>query len=234
MTIDKTKTESRLAKHLQILKLEDNGFDAGELKAEQDGIASMKPPALNLDRATSSLPTTKATRTRASTWYSAAAIAIAAMIAVFVYLPKNEEVDGFRVKGQGTVRIYVENDGKVTEWDQKRALANGSRVRVEFKATEDTVAYLGVVSRNQTDLLPMGMIWDRKLTLATGTIGRTEDSIELTGKNEGETVLAVTCPKASAVPLFEGFAQFWTEVKAASKDNTPRVNGCALETIPLR
>jgi hypothetical protein len=234
MTTDKTKTESRLAKHLQILNLENNGFSAGELKAEQDGISSMKPPALDLDRAANSLPITKPARSLVTTWYSVAALAVAAMIAVFVYMPKNEEVDGFRVKGQGAVRIYVENDGKVTEWDHKGALANGSRVRVEFKATEDTVAYLGVVSRNQTDLLPIGMIWDRKLTLATGTIGRTEGSIELTGKNEGETVLAVSCPKVSAVPLFEGFAQFWIEVKAASKENAPRVNGCALESIPLR
>ncbi len=234
MTTDRTKTDSRLAKHLQILKLEDSGFSTDELKAELGGISSMNPPALNLDRAGSAASMSKTTKSLTSMWFSVAAVAMAAMIAVVLYLPKNERDDGFRVKGQGVVRIYTENEGKVTEWDHEKALGNGSRVSVEFKATEDIVTYLGVVSSDHSDLLPIGMIWDRKLNLATGAIGRTEGSIELTGKNEGETVLAVTCPTAMAVPGFEGFAQFWNEVKAASKEKSSSVKGCALETIPLR
>ena len=234
MTTDKTKTDSRLAKHLQLLKLEDSGFSAEELKAEQAGISSMKPPALNLDKATSFSAAPKSTRPSASTWIPIAVLGMAAMIAVVVYMPKKEDVDGFQVKGQGAVRIYVEDDGKVTEWDHKKALGNGSRVRVEFKATENVVAYLGVLSRDQTDLLPIGLIWERKLILATGEIGRSEGSIELTGRNEGETVLAVTCPTAAAVPGFEVFAQFWSDVKAASKANASIIKGCTLETIPLR
>ncbi len=231
MTTDQPKKDSRLAKHLQILDLEQSEFSDGELKAERDGIASMRPPALNLDSGAFTQPP-KASKMRPSVWYTSAAVAMAAMIAIVVYSPKEE--GGFQVKGQGSVRIYAENAGKVIEWDKKTALANGSRVRVEFKATEDIVAYLGVIGRDQIDLLPVGMIWERRLRLANGEVGQSEGSIELAGADEGETILAVTCPKGQAVSESVEFGQFWLEAKAASKNKVSSLKGCALETVSLR
>jgi hypothetical protein len=232
MTTDKTKSNSRLAKHLQILDLEQSNFSERELKAERDGISSMRPPALNLDSVSiSSSP--QITRKKTSVWYAVAAAALAAVLTLTFYIPKEAD-DGFRVKGQGSVRIYAEEAGKVFEWDKKTPLASGARVRVEFKATEDVVAYLGVIGRDQADLLPVGMIWDRKLSLLKGEVVRSEGSIELTGSDEGETILAVTCPANLALANSEAFAQFWQEAKSAAKVKADRVKGCLVEAIALR
>jgi len=231
MTTDEKKSDSRLAKHLQILDLEQAGFKDSELKAEIEGIAAMQPPALDLGETQSTSRNVPVRRN--SVWYGVAAVAMAAMVAFVVYLPREEE-DGFRVKGHGSVRIYSEIAGKVSEWDKKTPLPSGSRIRIEFKATEDVIAYLGVIGRDQSDLLPVGMIWERKLSIAKGDIGRTDGSLELTGVDDGETILAVTCPLAQVKSDIDSFAQFWVRAKNASKDNLRSFEGCTLEAVALR
>jgi hypothetical protein len=218
------KTDSRLAKHLQVLGLENGGFTDKELSAERKGMAAMQPPPLELG----DLPVQRQqppVRALRGSWYGIGAIAAAAMLAVMVYVQRED--DGYRVKGATQVVVYTETAGSVQVWDKKSPLASGVRVRVEFKALGDVVAFVGVKDGKDHDLFSPEIVWTQRLTLSAGQVAAAGGSIELTGPAEGETLVAVTCPAATAPVSLGEFTLFW----AASGKNSRQ---CVTERLRLR
>lgn len=236
MTTDQPKSGSRLAKHMQIIGVENSELKKHDLEFERAGIASMNPPALNLDRIQQlRVPAKSASRKHSSSWISAIAIGLAALVAVFVFVPKEDS--GFRVKGAGQIRIFAEFDGKVAEWDRLTELNSGTRLRVEFKALSDMNGVVGVVDRNFNDLFSAETIWNSNVPLKTGDVKLSAGSIELTGENEGEILITATCPQSKFPKDLPAFREFWVDVKSAflKKANIKLdVAGCNVESIALR
>jgi hypothetical protein len=234
MTTDSSKKNSRLAKHLQILDLEGGEFSELELKSERTGIESMRPPALRLDEVETLRVSTSRGGFRRMSWLGAASAALAAMIALVVFMPEKD--DGYRVKGAGQVNIYAEVAGNVSIWNRSSELQNGTRLRVEFKALENITGLVGVVDRNGIDLFPPQSVWENKITVTRGEVAYSSGSVELTGENEGEILIAVSCP-AGMLPTEPGFVEFWGKIKSRIRDNSvavQNISGCSVERIPLR
>lgn len=235
MTTDKPKSDSRLGKHLQIIGAEPGGFADHELTSERAGIEAMNPPKLKLGDIQPLKVPVKTTSPKYTSWFGGIAIAMAAAIAVFVFVPKEDP--GFRVKGAGQMRVFVETAGVVTEWDRQSKLSDGSRLRVEFKGLEDVTGVVGVVDRNFNDLFSAEAIWDKKVLLNAGDVKLSTGSIELTGEDEGEILIAVICPVAKFPQELTSFRKFWIDVKLSflkKSDIKSGVAGCDAESVALR
>lgn len=235
MTTDQQKPSSRLGKHLQIIGAEKGSFTEPELEFERSGIGSMNPPSLKLDQ----IRPLKIPEKRVAKFtygrMSAIGVGLAAMIAVIVFSPKED--DGFRVKGAGQVQVFADFEGSVTSWDKLSKLNNGTKLRIEIKAFDDVTAVVGVVDRNFNDLFSAETVWDKKIQIQKGDVGLSSGSIELTGEDEGEILITAVCATAQFPADLASFRDLWVDVKSAFlKKPSMKVNvaGCQTEAISLR
>lgn len=140
-------------------------------------------------------------RRRRRSWEAlAAALAACAILGALAWrqlLPADADLT---VKGDAHVTIFAEQNGTVKELKPGMRLGNGDRALAEVLASERTLAYWGTFDREGMNLESWGIVRESAMELRPGERKTFPSSLKLEGKNEGETVVVVTCPAASPLP----------------------------------
>lgn len=143
-------------------------------------------------------------------WPSAATfgVLLAACLTFWIW-PKREEPD-LIAKGSAKVFVVVstQNDRRIVA--NTEDLPSGSKVGVEIKAAEPTIAFLAVFNRQGVGLLQPDLMLQNRLELKAGAREYFSTAIELVEPSEGEQLVVIVCQSAAFHQAFADSLDFVT------------------------
>lgn len=175
---------SRLAQHLALLELDDQGLAPEDTAAEARVIDRMVPKPLSLSRREKSR----------KLFYLAPILMAAAGIGLMLFQNAERDANPWQIKGGGHVQIYVEEEGYIQAWDEARPLTPQARIKAEVFSEAPAVAFWGVSSRAGQLLQEPDWIMQNKIVLEAQEKKFFAGSLQLDGPSEGEYLCVVVCP----------------------------------------
>lgn len=233
--IDPQGPPSRLSTQLSLLGFEPPATDAlgsermGEERARQ---AAVVPKPLSFDG-------TRRRRPVASVpWGLALGGLLAAAAAVALYVRGREpgEPVAQTMGGSASITVMVDQNRVISTLAAATPLHEGARIRAEVAVPGDApaTAFWGVVSGDGHLLSDAGWIWQNRLPVAARSRAAFTGALELTGPNEGETLIIAVCAGAVPTEATAGVTAVTSVFTSGTAPEAVALGPCQVQRSPLR
>lgn len=162
-------------------------------------------------------------------------VAATCLVAIVVYLQR--PVEDLMVKGLTKVFVIIERQGETLLWQEQEQLTSGTRVNAEVLSDEPSIAFLGVYGKTGQLLSDTNQMAANALNLTVGQREPFRRGFELTGENEGETLVVVVCSSgdfAKQYPDPKAFVEKHMRRMPASDDFDKLGLPCGFKAFRLR
>ena len=121
------------------------------------------------------------------------AAALVAIVGGRAFFAATRDSDVMRIKGPAVVKLYWERAGSVSTFKPDTALLSGDRVLAEVMTPKPAIAYWGVANSRGDLLGTWGEVQASRMALGPGGRQTFPTSLQLVGRNEGETIFVLVC-----------------------------------------
>lgn len=229
---------SRLAAHLALLGISDQKVsEALRQRAQReqkllDAVGDLPPLAFENDDVATPL---QARPSRSWLRPGGVVFALAAAVALLLWVQREDELPGWRTKGgRVPIQIYFERSGTVAKFVEGSKLQNGDRIRIEVAADRDLVAFLAITNRAGSIISDLNEATTQPLRLRAGEQQMFTGSLELVGLPEGETVAVLLCPLRVILPHAADELSKQLRQAFSGQFETTAFASCQLQTVRLR